>query len=264
MRPIAQTSGTYCLAGQAKTCVPVRSPSQTIPPPMLYSGKRKPRRCANIPRRDTPALEAVMPGKCTVVCATCRTPFRVSPSRLRYARYCSRACQTTPKQSVEDRFWACVTRSSDPSSCWEWQGYVTVHGYGSLGIRQRPTPAHRLSYEFHYGPIPPGLHVLHHCDNPRCVNPAHLFLGTHTDNMRDMKAKGRAATGEQHGSHLHPDRTRRGRRHGLAKLNEEAVRYIRASHPLGLHSYSALARKYDVSIRSIEHVIKKTSWKHVS
>jgi hypothetical protein len=87
------------------------------------------------------------------------------------------------------RFWKYVTKSD---GCWEWQGSRMPFGYGELNINKVPQCAHRLSWELHYGPIEEGLSVLHSCDNPPCVNPAHLFLGTQSDNMRDCASKGRS------------------------------------------------------------------------
>jgi hypothetical protein len=80
----------------------------------------------------------------------------------------------------------------DASGCHIWVGRVNRRGYGCLSIGGRgPELAHRLSYEVNVGPIPAGVFVLHTCDTPRCVNPAHLWLGTGRDNMADMLAKGR-------------------------------------------------------------------------
>lgn len=77
------------------------------------------------------------------------------------------------------------------SGCWIWIGSLDTHGYGMIAVGRSPKPAHRLSWVMHYGEIPSKQHVLHSCDIPCCVNPAHLFLGTHTDNMRDCAKKRR-------------------------------------------------------------------------
>jgi hypothetical protein len=88
---------------------------------------------------------------------------------------------------AEQRFWRLVTLGD---GCWE-RGGSDRHGYGLISIHNRQQLAHRYSWELHNGPIPTGINVCHHCDNPRCVRPDHLFLGTQKDNLRDMSAKGR-------------------------------------------------------------------------
>lgn len=81
-----------------------------------------------------------------------------------------------------------------PGQCWEWQGTTNGSGYGTIGLGSRAQGkgyAHRIVFERAFGPIPEGQHVCHRCDNPKCVNPEHLFLGTRSDNMRDCWNKGR-------------------------------------------------------------------------
>jgi hypothetical protein len=92
------------------------------------------------------------------------------------------------KRTLEERFWEKVQTGA---GCWEWLAVRDRRGYGQLGVNGKTRKAHRLSWEINNGPIPDGLFVCHHCDNPGCVRPSHLFLGTHQDNMRDMIEKGR-------------------------------------------------------------------------
>lgn len=112
--------------------------------------------------------------------------------------------------SWQNRFWAKVDKGSD-AECWEWTASRNSYGYGQLAVvlpsGKRPRLAHRLSWELHVGPIPEGMCILHRCDNPPCVNPSHLFIGTKADNYRDMRAKGRDGSYNRqktHCKHGHP------------------------------------------------------------
>lgn len=117
-------------------------------------------------------------------------------SSLRRGATKSCGCKRTPRTPLATRFWRRVVKGD---GCWLWTGARSQFGYGNINTglgKQHPKrtmPVHRLSYELAYGPIPEGMIVLHRCDNPPCVRPDHLLLGTHDDNMRDMAEKGRSS-----------------------------------------------------------------------
>jgi hypothetical protein len=145
--------------------------------------------------------------------------------------------------------------------CFLWTGAKGRRGYGQLcdpSNRRTQLRAHRVSYELAYGEFEARLYVCHRCDNPSCVNPKHLFLGTQTDNMRDAAAKGRMVCG----SRLHPEMMRRGEQHGRHKLTEEDVVSIRGLNASGM-SQRKLAKIYGVSLPSVQDVIHRITWKHV-
>ena len=109
-----------------------------------------------------------------------------------------------PSKTLEERFWSKVDKSGD---CWIWTAYKRPDGYGQFGFEGTQHKAHRVSWVLANGTIPEGLHVLHRCDVRECVNPEHLFLGTNTDNMRDMIEKGRQSKGLKHRAKCAPPRT---------------------------------------------------------
>jgi hypothetical protein len=139
--------------------------------------------------------------------------------------------------------------SPEPNSgCWLWTGCVSPAGYGQLKLGGAGAPvlyAHRTSYQMHKGEIPKGHFVCHKCDVRSCVNPDHLFVGTHSQNMRDCVDKNR----HQHGV-----------RHFNAVMTEEKVAYIRSSVKL----QSELAREFSVCQQTISDIKNRKTWKHVA
>lgn len=168
------------------------------------------------------------------------------------------------------RFWAKVKVGD---GCWEWVANRNPAGYGLLKVEGRMMSAHRLSWELLRGRIPDGIQVLHHCDNPSCIRPDHLFLGTQSDNLNDMVRKGRGLTAEQqaairhpkgddHWQRKHPELVKRGTNHHAAKLDDDKVRAIRKAHAEGRTDLQ-LAREYGVSEGTIHFIVKGQTWKHV-
>lgn len=153
--------------------------------------------------------------------------------------------------------------------CWGWSGKLDSYGRAFLMIgskadgSRKNCRAARLSYEEFVGPIHEGLCVLHTCDNPSCINPEHLFLGTQADNMADKVAKGRQAKGKNHGWAKNPDAIPRGSKASRSKLTEEDIRLIRREYDGGGISQRALADRYGVSQRAVWAVLAGVTWGHV-
>lgn len=123
-----------------------------------------------------------------------------------------------PKLTKSDkrRFWSKVSKRA-PNECWEWQASKDSRGYGRFGLKYKAYGAHRIAHFLKTG-IDGELFVCHHCDNPGCVNPDHMFLGTHDDNIKDAKLKGRMASGDRNGTRTQPHRRARGKRHGSVTM----------------------------------------------
>ncbi len=138
--------------------------------------------------------------------------------------------------------------------CWTWKGGRSPRGYGKIEVSGRSLRAHRLSYELFVGEIPQGLMVCHTCDNPTCVRPDHLFLGTSQDNMDDKVRKGRQARGDAHYARVSPERLARGDKHGLVKLSDAQVLEIRSKYTGARGEVVGFARSYGVS-RDLIHKI---------
>lgn len=152
------------------------------------------------------------------------------------------------KISIEIRLWNKIKKAG-PDDCWKWKGCCNDKGYGQLGSGGREGKtiyAHRTIFELEIGPIPEGLFVCHHCDNRKCCNPKHLFLGTNQDNVDDMVSKNRQAK-------------IKGVLHGSSKLTEEQVLKIR----LDLRSTRKIANDYCISHGQAWRVKTKKDWKHL-
>jgi hypothetical protein len=139
----------------------------------------------------------------------------------------------------EERFWLHFKKTK---GCWLWTGN-TIKKYGVLKSRNKWVLAHRISWAVHNGPIPQGLCVLHKCDQPACVRPSHLFLGTRRDNVLDMN--------------------RKGRRRPHAKLTADDVRAIRREHAMGSQQIM-LAMVYGVSTACISLVVNRINWGYIN
>ena len=144
-----------------------------------------------------------------------------------------------------EKFWAKVRKTR---TCWLWVGWMNK-GYGLVHRNGKDHLVHRYSWRLAYGPIPKGKYVCHHCDVKNCVRPIHLFLGTQTDNMRDMWRKGRG-------------HDVRGSKTGTAKLHERDIPVIKALRANKI-TFPAIAKRFNVSVGAIETVMYGKAWRHV-
>jgi hypothetical protein len=151
---------------------------------------------------------------------------------------------------IDERFWEKVDRSSGPNSCWPWTAAMGTTGYGNFRCPYGHK-AHRIAYFLANGPIPKGKWVLHTCDNRKCCNPAHLFLGTAKDNTQDMIKKGRRGNPHVESAKSH-----------TAKLTENQVKAIRKEGAKG-SLYTVIAKRYGVTAENISMIIRRKTWRHI-
>jgi len=190
-------------------------------------------------------------GEAIKVCLNCGAQMCKHPRTSRKvwasAKYCSRSCtaqatnslkRETKQQYFDKRYVVTAT------ACWEWTGPLRPNGYGMAFFAGVHTRAHRFSWELHTGKPAGRLFVCHRCDNPKCVNPEHLFLGTIQDNIADMVQKRRHNMGV---------------RNGGAILNDDAIKIIRESNlPL-----QTIANAFRVSLATIGSIRAERTWRHV-
>lgn len=197
-----------------------------------------------------------MPSKYDIptTCAFCRREFMAArPASTRPPqKYCGQRCAKDGlSRPLSEKFWSRVL-PGDPSECWPWLGKPGANGYGYISHRRRRLLTHRVSWEMHNGPIPPKTEVCHACDNPRCNNPAHLFLGSHRANMRDMTDKGRNVVPAL-----------KGERHPQARLTEDQVIEIRRRIAAG-DMQRRIAADFGVTRPLITAINARRIWRHLA
>jgi hypothetical protein len=182
-------------------------------------------------------------------CPQCGKVDLLPPYKLRNP-YCSKACSNSSRLiDPITRFWDLVD-TSDPDGCWPWIAARDKDGYGLFTIQAgKQQVAHRFLLNLFDGPLTDDERALHHCDNPPCCRPDHLFKGTNADNMADMVAKGRSLTGE---------------RHPRAKLTENDVREIRQRYRPGVVTARALAHEFGIERDTVYDIVTYRSWQNIS
>ena len=158
--------------------------------------------------------------------------------------------------TTEERFWSKVNKDG-PNGCWLWTAGMSKRGYGRLtigrsGVDRHIEYAHRFAWKLTNGPIPDSMCLCHVCDTPLCVNPAHLFVGTQADNMRDMDRKGRRGSAGALGTGNHQ-----------AKFTEDEVRQIRVLLTSGTPQRQ-IASKFGVHQTSISRIATRSGWRHLN
>lgn len=183
-------------------------------------------------------------------CVSCGAIFHPWFGREQSSRFCSSKCNaaalSAARANDKSDFWRYVHKQE---GCWEWTGYIGKNGYGTFQIGGRREAAHRFSYQCNVGPIPNGLFVCHSCDNRKCVNPTHLWLGTCGDNNIDMTQKGRNYRGP---SKIHSEA------HPKSKLTSADAIAIRSDQ----RNITEIARSFGVSRALIRGIKNGTHWKY--
>lgn len=191
--------------------------------------------------------------RCVCLCGAERV---VKGTDLRVGRVYSCGCKSRPTEHrrprrrtpLDQRFWKFVDSSGGVDACWPWRGAINATGYGRLSPRDGSELAHRYAYRVRIAPIPDGLCLCHRCDNRKCVNPHHMFVGTRADNNRDMHGKGRGVRGE---------------RSGTATMTEATARAILAACGTGTEAKTVIARRFGVGIGAVHGIAHGRKWRHI-
>ena len=208
------------------------------------------RHCANSPPRTPKELESSMLRQPNTRCSQCGAPVFRFPSALRQHVYCSHACVGASKSEPDEIRFRRYVEEHDGESCWGWLASHFPNGYGSFNPKgSARIGTHRFAYMLAHGidSIPDGQSVLHRCDNPGCVRPDHLFLGSPADNMLDKVAKSRQSRGE------------RSRRTHLTAANVQEMRMRNANG----ESYAQLGRAFGITSVNVSMICRRKTWKHV-
>lgn len=180
----------------------------------------------------------------------------------RYRRYGDPLGGPPPRKTWQDRFWERVPKGG-PDACWEWTGSRHDFGYGNFWKDGRTWSAARVSYEITHGAIGRSdLFVCHRCDNPPCCNPAHLFLGTGSDNTADMVAKGRQAKGDRSALRKYPELRRYGDAHPGTKITEATARAAIAAFDSG-QTMKQIGVAFGIPKGTLGSIFSGRNWKRL-
>jgi hypothetical protein len=181
------------------------------------------------------------------VCDCGETLF-VSTNQLGRIVHCQKRNRLNDKEYHEITIKRFLHKVDNKNACWTWKGNVSKHGYGVSSYRSKSTLAHRLSWILFRGNLPKDLDVCHHCDNPKCVNPEHLFLGTAKDNVMDCFNKKR--------------KSHKGENHPRAKIKEQDVKEIFQLRKNGW-THQKLADRFKLTQSAVSNILHRRLWKHI-